>query len=395
MFQVANVCALTKDFRQFPQGDMTMIGDRRVSLSGGQRARINLAVYRQANIYLLDDPLNAVDTRVARHLYGKCIIEYLHGKTKILVTHQLQFLKRVDHIVVLDRFQQDGAPAHTSYLIQNWLSNKVNMFWPKEFWPPFSNPNNYINNLIKKGIGRTNKFVFDPDVLIIRANKDNTTVLLDVNDYNNKMHGILSDRNTYTITNKNSLNKMTTKIRTKVHKEGYSLRIIISCIYSPFFNLTTFLKEIIDKIMKKIFIEVILHGTVISILHEQLGMKKLSARWVPRLLTVDHKHDHVTISKQCLEMFQRNPDEFLRRFITVDEIWIHYFTPETKEQSKQWTSPSEPSIQRIPLRIASPTSIFARFSPLRLFPGSKSEEMVRRKEIHHQRAAHRRNRGLF
>ncbi|XP_018307239.1 putative uncharacterized protein FLJ37770 [Mycetomoellerius zeteki] len=46
------------------------------------------------------------------------------------------------------------------------------------------------------------------------------------------------------------------------------------------------------------------HGTVISILHEQLGMKKLSARWVPRLLTVDHKRDRVTISKQCLEMFQ-------------------------------------------------------------------------------------------
>ncbi|KAG5336736.1 SETMR methyltransferase, partial [Acromyrmex heyeri] len=65
------------------------------------------------------------------------------------------------------------------------------------------------------------------------------------------------------------------------------------------------------------------HGTVISILHEQLVMKKLSARWVPRLLTVDHKRDRVTISKQCLEMFQRNPDEFLRRFITVDETWIH------------------------------------------------------------------------
>ena len=73
------------------------------------------------------------------------------------------------------------------------------------------------------------------------------------------------------------------------------------------------------------------HGTVISILHEQLGMKKLSARWVPRLLTVNH--NRVTISKQCLEMFQRNPDKFLR-FITVNETWIHYFTSETKEQSK-------------------------------------------------------------
>ena len=84
------------------------------------------------------------------------------------------------------------------------------------------------------------------------------------------------------------------------------------------------------------------HGTVIPILHEQLGMKKLSARWVSRLLTVDHKRDRVTILKQCLEMFQRNLDEFLCQFINV-ETWIHYFTFETKEQSKQWTSPSEPA----------------------------------------------------
>ena len=52
-------------------------------------------------------------------------------------------------------------------------------------------------------------------------------------------------------------------------------------------------------------------------------------------------------------------------------------------------------IQRIPLRIASPSSIFARFSPLRLFAVSKPEEMIRRKEIYYQRAAHCRNRGLF
>ena len=66
---------------------------------------------------------------------------------------------------------------------------------------------------------------------------------------------------------------------------------------------------------------------------------------VTRLLTVDHKRDRVTISKQCLEMFQCNPDEFLRRFITVDETGIHYFTSETKEQSK-WTSPSEPASKK-------------------------------------------------
>ncbi|XP_070149139.1 ATP-binding cassette sub-family C member 4-like isoform X2 [Polyergus mexicanus] len=103
--EVTNVCALRKDFQQFPHGDTTIVGERGVSLSGGQRARINLAraVYRQADLYLLDDPLSAVDTHVAKHLYKKCITEYLHGRTRILVTHQLQFIKRVDHIIVLNR----------------------------------------------------------------------------------------------------------------------------------------------------------------------------------------------------------------------------------------------------------------------------------------------------
>jgi histone-lysine N-methyltransferase SETMAR len=77
------------------------------------------------------------------------------------------------------------------------------------------------------------------------------------------------------------------------------------------------------------------------ILHEHLGMKKLSARWVPRLLTVDQKRNRVTTSKDCLDMFKRNPNQFLRRFVTVDETWIHHYTPETKVQSAQWVSPGE------------------------------------------------------
>ena len=77
------------------------------------------------------------------------------------------------------------------------------------------------------------------------------------------------------------------------------------------------------------------------ILHEILGMRKLSARWVPRLLTPDNKRNRETTSEQCLTLFKRNPKEFLRRFVTVDGTWIHWYTPETKEQSKQWTSPGE------------------------------------------------------
>jgi histone-lysine N-methyltransferase SETMAR len=75
------------------------------------------------------------------------------------------------------------------------------------------------------------------------------------------------------------------------------------------------------------------------ILHEELDMKKLCARWVPRLLTADQKRTRIKISEQCLECFTRNKNktDFVRRFITTDETWIHHYTPESKQHSKQWT----------------------------------------------------------
>ncbi|CAG9831240.1 unnamed protein product [Diabrotica balteata] len=103
--EVVQVCALETDFQQFPFGDKTIVEERGVSLSGGQRARLNLAraVYTSADIYLLDDPLSAVDTRVGKHLFEKCIKGFLGSKTRILVTHQLQFLKDADVIIVFEK----------------------------------------------------------------------------------------------------------------------------------------------------------------------------------------------------------------------------------------------------------------------------------------------------
>ncbi|CAG9819495.1 unnamed protein product [Phaedon cochleariae] len=101
---IVKYCALERDFKQFLHGDKTLVGERGVSLSGGQRARINLAraVYVDADIYLFDDPLSAVDTHVGKHLFEQCIKGYLKGKTRILATHQLQFLKQADMIIVLN-----------------------------------------------------------------------------------------------------------------------------------------------------------------------------------------------------------------------------------------------------------------------------------------------------
>ncbi|XP_075538961.1 ATP-binding cassette subfamily C member 4-like isoform X1 [Dermacentor variabilis] len=101
--RVIYAAAMERDLRLLPYGDRTLVGDRGVSLSGGQKARVNLAraLYYDADIYLLDDPLSAVDTAVAKHLFEVCIRGYLKNKIVILCTHQLQFLKSANHILVL------------------------------------------------------------------------------------------------------------------------------------------------------------------------------------------------------------------------------------------------------------------------------------------------------
>ncbi|XP_041940167.1 ATP-binding cassette sub-family C member 4-like isoform X1 [Alosa sapidissima] len=101
--RVLRACALKRDMELLPDGDLEVIGDRGANLSGGQKARVNLAraVYQDADIYLLDDPLSAVDAEVGKHLFEQCICGLLKKKPRILVTHQLQYLKAADQILVL------------------------------------------------------------------------------------------------------------------------------------------------------------------------------------------------------------------------------------------------------------------------------------------------------
>ncbi|KAJ6648205.1 Multidrug resistance-associated protein 1 [Pseudolycoriella hygida] len=103
--KVVDACALTPDIKMLPGGDQTEIGEKGINLSGGQKQRVALAraVYSGADIYLLDDPLSAVDSHVGKHIFEEVIGPrgLLSGKTRLLVTHGISYLPFVDTIYVM------------------------------------------------------------------------------------------------------------------------------------------------------------------------------------------------------------------------------------------------------------------------------------------------------
>ncbi|KAH7036509.1 hypothetical protein BKA57DRAFT_474957 [Linnemannia elongata] len=113
-------CALVPDFKMLVSGDKTVIGEKGINLSGGQKQRISIAraVYANADVYILDDPLSAVDAHVDHHIFKHALTTILADKTRILVTNGVNHLKEVDQIVVIKqgRITQDGAYED---LIQN------------------------------------------------------------------------------------------------------------------------------------------------------------------------------------------------------------------------------------------------------------------------------------
>ncbi|XP_022081418.1 multidrug resistance-associated protein 7-like isoform X2 [Acanthaster planci] len=117
---VIEACALKDDIKSLPAGDLTEIGENGVTLSGGQKARVALAraVYQDKDLYLLDDPMAAVDAHVGAHIFSQCIMGLLKNKTRILCTHHTKYLQEADLVIVMEGGVIRNA-GHPTVILEN------------------------------------------------------------------------------------------------------------------------------------------------------------------------------------------------------------------------------------------------------------------------------------
>ncbi|KAI1317835.1 Multidrug resistance-associated protein 1 [Mortierella claussenii] len=123
--QVIHASGLEPDLAMLPAGDLTEIGERGINLSGGQKQRVSLAraAYNDADIYLLDDPLSAVDAHVERHLWKTLIGPngMLRDKTRVLVTHGIHHLKEVDQVLMMKDGQVESQGTYEGLMKQKGM----------------------------------------------------------------------------------------------------------------------------------------------------------------------------------------------------------------------------------------------------------------------------------
>lgn len=101
--KVIDLCELEADINSLIGGDLTEIGEKGINLSGGQKARVSLArsIYSENDIYLFDDPISALDAHVGHNIMTNLIMKELKNKTRILVTHALQYIHNCDRIILM------------------------------------------------------------------------------------------------------------------------------------------------------------------------------------------------------------------------------------------------------------------------------------------------------
>ena len=122
--KILNLCELNQDLNSLSGGDLTEIGEKGVNLSGGQKARISLAraMYCDNDIYIMDDPISALDAHVGKNIMHNCIIGYLKGKTRILATHALQYTSFADRIYYMEKGEIKWEGTYQELVEQKFYS---------------------------------------------------------------------------------------------------------------------------------------------------------------------------------------------------------------------------------------------------------------------------------
>ncbi|CAL1528365.1 unnamed protein product [Lymnaea stagnalis] len=161
--EVIQACALKADLAILPAGDQTEIGEKGINLSGGQKQRVSLAraVYQESDVYLLDDPLSAVDSHVGRHIFDHVIGRQglLKDKTRILVTHGIQWLPEVDKVVVLTNGQITEMGLFDQLMAHNGpFAQFLSQYLLQQRLQAENNPNKMAN-----GHGDTGKLELETD----------------------------------------------------------------------------------------------------------------------------------------------------------------------------------------------------------------------------------------
>ena len=177
--KIVDICQLRPDFELLQNGDLTSISDKGDNLSGGQKTRLTIAraVYSDADIYLFDDPLSALDADVGKNIFEKTIKEYLKGKTVLIITHALQYLPMMDYIIKMNKgkieYYGNVRDAEKQSFYKDFFSSNQKKSIEEAII------NNY-NNLKDKNIdlkNEKNKSDSEKFLLSIRFSKENSLIL--------------------------------------------------------------------------------------------------------------------------------------------------------------------------------------------------------------------------
>uniref|UniRef100_A0A8H8CI96 Multidrug resistance-associated ABC transporter n=1 Tax=Psilocybe cubensis TaxID=181762 RepID=A0A8H8CI96_PSICU len=174
--EVIRACSLEHDLQILPHGERTEIGEKGITLSGGQKARVSLAraAYSQSDIVLLDDPLSAVDAYVGKNILEQCLLQGpLATRTRILVTHALHVLHTTDYIYVMDHGKIVEQGTYNDLVANSTVFSHL----IEEYGNDLSgeNRNKTSTNITQAGTGKSNKTIKDDvDDALMQAEERNT-----------------------------------------------------------------------------------------------------------------------------------------------------------------------------------------------------------------------------